>query len=356
MPKPLEMPMPKRRLGQSDVEIPVICLGTMTWGEQNTQAEAFAQMDLAREMGVTFWDTAEVYAVPIRAETSGLTETYIGRYLAERRCREEIFLASKISGPSARFTWIRDGHLDFSPRSLRQALDGSLQRLQSDYLDLYQLHWPERPVNIFGQREYQHPTEEAEGFDFLATLETLADLIQEGKIRHVGLSNETPWGTMKYLQLAEAHGLPRMVSIQNCYHLMNRSMEVGLTEVMHRESIGLLAYSPLAMGALTGKYLNAPYPANSRLALFGDYFARYNTPKARDAVARYAHLAKAHGLTPTQLALAFVHQQPFVTSTIIGATTLAQLEENIRSVAISLSPDLLEAIQHIHDDLTNPCP
>ena len=351
----LNIPLPMRRLGRTDVNVPLICLGTMTWGEQNTQADAFAQMDLALELGVNFWDTAEVYAVPIRAESSGLTETYIGNYFASRGIRDDVFLATKISGPSERFEWIRNSQLDFSPSSLKRAVEGSLQRLQTDRIDLYQLHWPERAVPIFGQRDYIH-SDTPDTFNFLATLQALNELVQEGKILHIGLSNETPWGTMQYLQLAETHGLPRMASIQNCYNLLNRTQEVGLTEVMHREEIGLLAYSPLAMGILSGKYLNHQHPKGSRMELFGEYFARYTTPKAQEAVQRYATLAHAHGLTPTQLALAFVNHQPFVTSNIIGATTLSQLEENIRSVEVALTAEVLAEINAIHDDLPNPCP
>jgi aryl-alcohol dehydrogenase-like predicted oxidoreductase len=351
----LNVSMPKRTLGRTSVQVPLICLGTMTWGEQNTEADAFAQMDLALELGVNFWDTAEVYAVPIREETSGLTEQYIGNYFASRGCRNNVFLASKISGPSQRFKWIRNSELDFSPASLKRAVEGSLKRLQTDYIDLYQLHWPARAVNIFGQREYRHDASQ-DNFHFLETLQALDELVKEGKILHVGLSNETAWGTMQYLNLAEAHGLPRMVSIQNCYNLLNRTMEVNLTEVMHREDIGLLAYSPLAMGILSGKYLNQQCPAGSRMQLFGEYFERYTSPKAMHAVQRYATLAKAHGITPTQLALAFVNQQPFVTSNIIGATNLAQLEENIRSVEVVLSEEVLAEIESIHDEIPNPCP
>lgn len=351
----LNVTMPQRRLGRTNVDVPLICLGTMNWGEQNTEAEAFAQMDLALELGVHFWDTAEVYAVPIREETSGLTERYIGNYLVSRQCRSDVFLASKISGPSQRFKWIRNGELDFSPNSLKRAVEGSLKRLQTDYIDLYQLHWPCRAVNIFGQREYRHDVSQ-DDFNFLETLDALNDLVQDGKILHVGLSNETAWGAMQYLNLAEAQGLPRMVSIQNCYNLLNRTMEVNLTEVMHREDIGLLAYSPLAMGILSGKYLNQQCPKGSRMQLFGEYFKRYTTPQAMHAVQRYVNLAQAHGVTPAQLALAFVNQQPFVTSNIIGATTLAQLEENIRSVEVHLSEAVLAEIEAIHNELPNPCP
>ncbi len=355
----LNVPLPTRQLGRTPVQLPLICLGTMTWGEQNTQNDAFAQMDLALELGVNLWDTAEVYAVPIRAATSGLTETYIGNYFASRGVRDNVFLATKISGPSERFEWIRNGKLDFSASSVKRAVEGSLTRLQTDRIDLYQLHWPDRAVPIFGQREYVHsetPENPVVLDRFLETLNALNDLIKEGKILHVGLSNETPWGAMQYLNLAEQHGLPRMASIQNCYNLLNRTQEVGLTEVMHREDIGLLAYSPLAMGILSGKYLNHQHPKGSRMELFGEYFARYTTPKAKEAVQRYADLAHAHGLTPTQLALAFVNHQPFVTSNIIGATTLEQLEENIRSVEVTLTAEVLAEINAIHNDLPNPCP
>ena len=342
-------------LGTSDIPISRICLGTMTWGEQNTQSEAFAQMDFALDQGVNFWDTAELYAVPPRAETYGHTETMIGNWLAKHKRRSDIVLASKIAGPSTFSTHIRGGLTQFNRQHLEQALENSLKRLQTDYLDLYQLHWPERSTNFFGQLNFKPPEHKEETTDFEETLEVLTKLVKAGKIRQIGLSNETAWGTMKYLQITERLGLEKIVTIQNPYSLLNRSYEIGLAEVAYQENVGLLAYSPLGFGALSGKYLNNQLPKNSRLDRFPSY-DRYMNANAVLATQAYADLAHAHQLTPTQLALAFVNQQPFVKSNIIGATNLEQLAENISSINVELSPEILDEIERIHSQYTIPSP
>jgi len=342
-------------LGNSDISVSRICLGTMTWGEQNTQTEAFEQMDFALDEGVNFWDTAELYAVPPRAETYGHTETMIGNWLAKHKRRSDIVLASKIAGPSTFSTHIRGGQTRFNRHYLEQALDNSLKRLQTDYLDLYQLHWPERSTNFFGQLNFTPPEHKEQTTDFEETLEVLTEFVKAGKIRQMGLSNETAWGTMKFLQVAEDKGLQKIVTIQNPYNLLNRSFEVGLAEVAYQEQVGLLAYSPLGFGVLSGKYLNNQCPKDSRLDLFPNY-DRYINPNAVLATQAYTDLAKANNLTPTQLALAFVNQQPFVSANIIGATSIPQLAENIASIDITLNDEILQAIESIHTQYTIPSP
>ena len=344
--------MQYRRLGRTDLKVSALCLGTMTFGEQNTEADAHEQLDYALAAGINFIDTAEMYPVPPRAETQGLTERYIGSWLKTRGGRDNVVLASKVSGPS--FDYIRDGQLRFDRKNIEAALDSSLKRLNTDYIDLYQLHWPERKTNYFGQLGYVHQPDD-EWTDFAETLEVLDRQIKAGKIRHVGLSNETPWGTMKFLALAEQQGLPRMVSIQNPYSLLNRSFEIGLAEVSHREAIGLLAYSPLGFGVLSGKYLSKPWPADGRITLY-ERFRRYTGEQATAATRAYVELARDNGLEPAQMALAFVTSRSFVSSNIIGATTLAQLKENIASSDLSLSAQLLENIEAIHQRYTIPCP
>ncbi len=345
--------MQYRQLGRTDLNVSALCLGTMTWGEQNTEAQAFTQLDRAKAAGINFIDTAEMYPVPPRPETYAATERCIGSYLKARGDRAKWILATKIAGPGNGITHIRDGHLKFNRKHIRAALDDSLRRLQTDWVDLYQLHWPERSTNFFGQLGYQH--QEGDFTELEETLEVLDEEIKAGRIRHIGLSNETPWGTMKYLQLADSRGWPRAVSIQNPYNLLNRSFEVGLTEIAIREQCGLLAYSPLAFGMLTGKYENGARPANARLTLF-QRFARYNNPQARAACSRYVALAREHGLSPAQMALAYVTAQPFVTSNIIGATTLEQLESNISSIELELSGEVLKEIEAIHTRQPNPAP
>lgn len=342
-----------RQLGKTDIKISELCLGTMTWGEQNTASEGFAQIDLAKHHGVNFIDTAEMYPVPPRAETYTKTEQIIGDYFKQRGDRADWVLASKIAGPGNGIDYIRDGQLRHNREHIRAAVDASLKRLQADWIDLYQLHWPERPTNFFGQLGYKH--EESEFTAFAETLEALEEQVKAGKIRHVGLSNETPWATMEFLKLAEQHNLPRCVSIQNPYSLLNRTFEVGLAEIAIREQCGLLAYSPLAFGMLSGKYENGARPANARLTLFSR-FARYSNPQAVAACTRYIELAKEHGLNPAQMALAFVTAQPFVSSNIIGATTLEQLESNLASSELQLSDEVLEGIEAIHQAQPNPAP
>ncbi|VXB40468.1 putative oxidoreductase, NADP(H)-dependent aldo-keto reductase [Pseudomonas sp. 8AS] len=345
--------MEYRQLGRSDLKVSALCLGSMTWGEQNDESEGFTQIDRARAAGINFLDTAEMYPVPPRATTYGATERIIGNYFKARGNRNEWILASKVAGPGNGIGHIRDGQLKHNRAHIVAALDASLQRLQTDWIDLYQLHWPERSTNFFGQLGYHH--QEQDFTPLQETLEVLGEQVKAGKIRHIGLSNETPWGTMKYLQLADSLGLPRAVSVQNPYNLLNRSFEVGLAEVAMREQCGLLAYSPLAFGMLSGKYENGARPANARITLFSR-FSRYTNPQAMAACSRYVKLAEEHGLDPAQMALAFVTRQPFVTSNIIGATSLEQLESNLGSMSLELSEELLETIEAIHRDQPNPAP
>ena len=345
--------MEYRQLGRSDLQVSALCLGSMTWGEQNSEAEGFAQIDRAKACGINFLDTAEMYPVPPRRDTYGATERIIGNYFKARGDRADWVLASKVAGPGNGIDYIRGGQLKHNRQHIVAALDDSLKRLQTDWIDLYQLHWPERSTNFFGQLGYRH--QEQDFTPLQATLEVLGEQVKAGKIRHIGLSNETAWGTMKYLQLADQLGLPRAVSIQNPYNLLNRSFEVGLAEVAMREQCGLLAYSPLAFGMLSGKYENGARPANARITLFSR-FARYTNPQAIAACSRYVALAKEHGLDPAQMALAFVTRQPFVTSNIIGATSLEQLESNLGSLSLELSDELLDAIEAIHREQPNPAP
>lgn len=349
--------MQQRPLGQTGLNVSVIALGTMTWGEQNTEAEAHAQLDAALAAGINLIDTAEMYPVPPKADTAGLTEQYIGTWLKKSGRRSDIVLATKAAGPTrqaGRPSHIRGGRLNFNLTNLREALHDSLRRLQTDHVDLYQLHWPDRSVNIFGQRDYVHVAEE----DTVAIEETLLalqTLQREGKIRHIGVSNETPWGLCQFTSLAQYKGLPRVASIQNAYSLVNRSFESGLSEASLREHVGLLAYSPLAFGMLSGKYLHGALPEGARLTLF-DRFTRYKGDNTVQAVKAYVELFQAHGLNPAQAALAFVNTRPFVTSNIIGATTLAQLQDNIASAQLTLSAEVLAGIEAIHQRFPNPAP
>jgi aryl-alcohol dehydrogenase-like predicted oxidoreductase len=350
--------MEYRKLGNTGVEVSLIGLGTMTWGEQNTEQDAHAQIDYALDQGVTLIDAAEMYPVPPRAETQGLTERYLGTWLARNRsARERIVLATKMAGPARQPhnpRHIRGAGNQFDRKNLTEALDGSLARLQTDYVDLYQLHWPDRSTMTFGRGaypwvddDYTVPIEE--------TLTVLADFVKAGKVRHIGVSNETPWGVAQFLHAADKLGLPRIVSIQNPYSLVNRTFEIGLSEFSHRDGIGLLAYSPLAFGWLSGKYEGGARPAGARITLF-ERFQRYSKPQAVQAISRYVELAKRHHLSPAQLALAFVNSRPFTTSTLIGATTLAQLKENIASIDVKLSSDVLTEIDALHELQPNPAP
>lgn len=348
--------MKYRKLGRTDTRVSLIGLGTMTWGEQNTEAEAHQQLDYALERGITLVDTAEMYPVPPKAETQGRTETYIGTWLAKTKRRQDIVLASKAAGPvrdAKRPGHIRDGKTFLDRKNLTEALDTSLKRLQTDYLDLYQLHWPDRSTATFGRGypwftdEYTVPVQE--------TLEVLQDFVRAGKVRHIGVSNETPWGVAQFLKHAENQNLPRIATIQNPYSLLNRTYETGLSEFSHLEQVSLLAYSPLAMGVLSGKYLNGARPEGARMTLF-TRFTRYSNEQSEAATEQYVKLARDHGLSPTHLALAWVNQQPSVASNLIGATTLEQLKENIDSVDVTLSDEILKAIDAIHAQHPNPAP
>ena len=341
-----------KKLGNTDLDVSTICLGTMTWGEQNTQEEGFEQMDYALDQGVNFWDTAELYAVPPREETYGHTEIIIGNWFKQSKKRDKVILASKVAGPMR--AYLRGGGNNYGLDKMTEAVNDSLKRLQTDYIDLYQLHWPERNTNMFGRLGYEHK-ENGEWNKFEDVLGNLKRFVDAGKIREVGLSNETPWGVSKYLELSKEKDLPRMMSIQNPYSLLNRTYEVGLAEISYREKIGLLAYSPLGFGMLTGKYQEA-YPKDSRLGLYGDWFTRYSNEKCSKAVTDYLAVAKKFKLSLTQLALAFVNTRPFVSSNIIGATTLAQLKENIDSINVNLSPEIIEEINNIHEQMPNPAP
>lgn len=346
--------MQYRRLGRTDLEVSVICLGTMTWGGQNSEADGHRQMDYALDHGVNFWDTAEMYAVPPTAETYGRTEEIIGTWFKTRGGRQRVVLASKVAGPDPRLGYLRGGKARLDRANIAAAVEGSLQRLKTDVIDLYQLHWPERETNVFGRLGYGAGAD-AGGTPIEETLEALAGLVEAGKIRHVGLSNETAWGAMRYLALADAGRGPRMVSIQNPYSLLNRSFEVGLAEVALREACGLLAYSPLGMGVLSGKYLGGARPPGARLTLHTHY-RRYLNPQAVAATAAYVRLARERGLDPARMALAYVNARPFVTSTIIGATTLEQLASDIASIDLALDREAVDAIEAIHKVYTYPSP
>jgi aryl-alcohol dehydrogenase-like predicted oxidoreductase len=341
-------------LPNTDTKVSKICLGTMTWGNQNTEVEAHEQMNYALEKGVNFFDAAELYPVPANAETYGDTERIIGTWFKKTGNRDKVILASKIAGGGDYTAHIRkDG---FSKKGITEAIENSLQRLQTDYIDLYQLHWPSRGVNCFGVRDYPYKTATKEAENHLEILETLNNFVKEGKIKHIGLSNETPWGTMKYLQASEQYNLPRPVTIQNSYSLIHRAYEVGMSEVSMRENVGLLAYSPLAQGILTGKYLEGNLPEGARGTLFPRFVARYKNEGSNTAVAKYLEIAKKNNLTLTQLSLAYINQLPFVTSNIIGATKMSQLKENINSIYVNLSDEILQEIEGVHAVIPNPAP
>jgi aryl-alcohol dehydrogenase-like predicted oxidoreductase len=346
-----------RELGRSGLKVSTIALGTMTWGEQNSEAEGHAQIDAALAAGVNFIDTAEMYPVPPKPDTYGRTEAIIGTWLARHGGRDRIVLASKAAGPShtaARPSHVRGGRTHFTRANLEEALHDSLKRLQTDYLDLYQLHWPDRYTNIFGELGYQH-REDAATVAVVETLEALDAFVKAGKIRHIGLSNESPWGIMQFLKLAEQQGLARVVSVQNPYSLVNRTYEIGHAEISLREQVGLLAYSPLAFGMLSGKYLAGASPEGARITLF-ERFARYKGDNTERAIYEYVKLFRRHGIDPAQGALAYVNSRPFVTSTIIGATGLRQLADNIASVDRVLPDEVLDGIEAIHRRYPNPAP
>ncbi len=344
--------MEYRPLSNTSVKVSVICLGTMTWGEQNTEQEAHRQLDFAVEQGVNFIDLAEMYPVPPKAETQGLTEHYFGSWLADYSDRESLIIATKVSGPGMQ-SYIRGGP-ELTRDQIIEALEQSLQRIGTDYIDLYQVHWPSRKTNFFGDLGYTHK-ETDDSTPIAETLEALNDLVKAGKVRYVGISNETPWGTMRYLNLASQHNWPKVVSVQNPYSLLNRTFEVGLAEIAHREQVGLLAYSPLGFGVLSGKYLGGKKPDKARLTLF-DFFSRYSNDLGVVATEHYCKIAEQAGLDPAQMALAYVNTRSFLTSNIIGATTMEQLKANIDSVNVELSKDVLEEIEKTHHRIPNPCP
>ncbi|MBN4070151.1 aldo/keto reductase [Olleya sp. AH-315-F22] len=340
-------------LPNTNIKVSKICLGSMTWGNQNTEAEGHAQLDYAFEQGINFIDTAELYPVPAEAKTSGRTSEIIGTWLQKTGNRDKVVLASKIAGPGEYTAHIRT--TGFSPDSIKDAVNKELIRLQTDYIDLYQLHWPERQTNTFGIRDYSHNPNDSWEDNFNEVLFTLDEIIKEGKIRHVGLSNEKAWGMMRYLEESKSHNLPRMITIQNAYSLLNRPFEGDMAEIAIRENIGLLAYSPLGFGVLTGKYIKGIAEENSRLNLFTT-FARYSSVQSTEATKQYLKIAENNNLNLTQMSLAFVTQQPFVTSNIIGATTMEQLKENIASIDIELSKEVLDQINAIHTEMPNPAP
>lgn len=348
--------MEYRPLGRTGLQVSLIGLGTMTWGEQNTEADGHAQLDYALDHGVNLIDTSEVYAVPPRAETYGSTERIIGTWLRRSGKRRQVVLCSKVAGPGGALglTHVRGGANRLDRRHILEAVDQSLQRLQTDYLDLYQVHWPDRATNFFGRLGYQH-VEQSDTVPIDETLDVLGELVRAGKVRHIGVSNETPWGLHQYLRLSYERNLPRVASIQNPYSLLNRSFEVGLAEMAIKEDVGLLAYSPLAFGVLTGKYLGGARPAGARLVLW-TRFSRYNGEVAERTAAAYVAIARDHGLDPAQMALAFVNRQRFVTSTLIGATTMEQLAANVASIDVRLSDEAVQAIDQVHKAQPNPCP
>ena len=342
-----------KKLGNTDIDVSLICLGTMTWGTQNSEKDAFEQMDYSLEQEVNFFDTAEIYSVPPTADTYGKTEEMIGNWFEKRKNRKKIILASKVAGP--RCDWIRGGKNNYNEKNIGEAIDGSLRRLKTDYIDLYQLHWPERSTNCFGVKEFNVNEEEKEWNSFESILQVLEKYIKNGKIRYIGMSNETPYGLSKYLEISKIKNLPRMMSVQNPYSLVNRTYEIGMSEISIRDKCGLLVYYPLAAGALSGKYRNGQMPKNSRQALFKGWERMIN-PLAMKAYDEYYKLAKEYNITMVQLAQAFVNSRPFVTSNIIGATTMEQLKENIESVNIELTGEMIDKINLIHNNNPNPAP
>ncbi|MBS55904.1 MAG: NADP(H)-dependent aldo-keto reductase [Gammaproteobacteria bacterium] len=342
--------MEYRKLGNTDIDVSVICLGTMSYGEQNTEKEAHEQLDYSLDRGVNFIDTAEMYAIPPKKETYGKTEELIGTWIKRRGERSKYIIATKVAGPGMEY--VRGGSR-LSSEHIMKAVESSLKRLQTDYIDLYQVHWPERKSNYFGRLGYEYS--EDTGIAIEETYKAMDKLVRDGKVRYLGISNETPWGINEYLRLEREHGYNKIMSIQNPYSLLNRIYEVGLAEITHRENVGLLAYSPLGFGMLTGKYAEGT-PSDSRLGLYGDWFTRYSNKPSIDAVSKYINLAREFSITPTQLALAFVNSRPFLTSNIIGATKMSQLEENIDSIEVSLNTEILEAIEEIHVSNPNPAP
>lgn len=344
-----------RRLGRTDLKVSLICLGSMNWGSNNTEAEGHRQMDLALDRGVNFIDTAEMYSVPPSREHYGNSERVIGTWLKARGNRDKVVIATKVAGPDERLDFIRDGKPKLNRWHIEQAIDASLQRLQTDYVDLYQLHWPDRETNTFGQLGYSHP-EADDSVPIEETLAVLGDLVAAGKVRHIGVSNETPWGTMRFLHLAETMGLPRIVTNQNPYSLLNRSFEAGCAEIAMREQVGLFAYAPMAAGALSGKYLDGARPPGARMTRYPGNTRYLAPPNAEPATRAYVELAREHGLDPGLMALAFVARQPFLTSSIIGASSMEQLAADLGCLDVTLSDELLSAIEELNKRFTYPCP
>ncbi len=342
-----------RKLGTTDIDVSLICLGTMTWGTQNTEKDAFEQMDYAVSQGINFFDTAEIYSVPPTSDSYGKTEVMIGNWFEKRKNRDKIILASKVAGPGCE--WIRGGGNNFDEKKIGEAIEGSLKRLKTDYIDLYQLHWPERSTNFFGRRDYLFNNKEGNWNSFESILEALEKYIKSGKIRHIGMSNETPYGLSRYLEISKNKGAPRMMSVQNPYNLVNRTYEIGMSEISIREKCGLLVYYPLAAGGLSGKYRNGEMPKDSRMALFKGW-ERHLNPLAMKAYDKYFELAKDFNLTMVQLAQSFVNSRPFVTSNIIGATTMDQLKENVESINIEFTDEMMERVNEIHNNNPNPSP
>ena len=342
-----------KKLGNTDLKVSTICLGTMTWGEQNSQKEAFEQMNYSVDQGINFFDTAELYAIPPNKKTYGKTEEIIGNWFEQKNNREKIILATKISGPGP--SWIRGGGLQYTKENIEKSVNDSLKRLKTDFIDLFQLHWPERNTNYFGKLGYEHK-EEKKWNDFKSILEILKKIIDQGKIRYIGLSNETAWGLSKFLEISKSFNLPKMMSVQNPYNLLNRTYEVGLAEISIREKSGLLAYSPLAFGFLSGKYRNNNLPDKSRMKLFGEFFSRYKSDNSIKAIEDYYKIAKKYNLSLAQMSLAFINSRTFVTSNIIGATTMKQLKENLASINIKINKEIIEEINSIHKNIPNPAP
>ena len=342
-----------KKLGKTNLAVSTFCVGTLSWGEQNTQDEGFEQMDYALDQGVNFWDTAEIYSIPPKEETFGSTEEIIGNWFEKTKNRNKVILASKVCGPMREY--VRGGGNQFGKKNITEALEGSLRRLKTDYIDLYQLHWPERNTNFFGKLGYEHG-DDGEWTKFEDILENLKRFVDQGKIRHVGLSNETPWGLSKFLEISKNKNLPRMLSVQNPYNLLNRTYEIGLAEISVREQLGLLAYSPLACGYLSGKYRNNQLPKGSRIALHKDFWTRYSTPNAEEAIEAYYRIAKKFKLDLAQMSLKFLEIQPFVSSVIIGATTMEQLKTDIESVNINLTEEIINEINEVQKIYPNPCP
>jgi len=345
--------MKYNKIPHTEIKVSKICLGTMTWGNQNSEKEAFEQLDLSVERGVNFIDTAELYPVPAEAKTSGRTSEIIGKWLRKKKNRDKLVIATKIAGPGDYTKHIRTG--GFSPKSIEDAINKSLKRLQTDYIDLYQLHWPERSTNFFGIRDYKHNYKDKWNDNFNEILNSLDGFVKQGKIRNIGISNEKSWGAMRYIEESNKYNLPRVVTIQNAYSLLNRPFEGDLAEISIREGLGLLAYSPLGFGVLTGKYIKGTASDNARLKLF-PRFSRYSSTEATNATKEYLKIALDNQLSLTQMSLAFVNQQPFVTSNIIGATNLKQLEENISSIEVNLSEEVLSKINEVHSKIPNPSP